>query len=345
MRRCAPLLVALVAALATLPGAAAAAEPSRCAALTPRALVFERPTGGISGVLRWKPSTRASRRSRTRFRVYRDGLVVGQTPRRTMRIRVRVGRTYRLTVAAVNAAGRATRCRARIVVRDSYRLPSAPRMVTVGATDGASTTISWEPSQPGDSLVAAYRVLRDDRMYRQTRGTAVPIPLSSNRSASFTVTAVDRRGVVSAPSETVRITTGHAPPPTPRDVRVSEVTDSAVALDWTPSVPSRGRLAGYRVIRDGVPLFQVRGDVGAGHEPLVEPRVHLPRPGGRLARRGVGAVGAAHGPHAGPRADAGPAPRRSCSRAPTRASATSRPTTARSRRSTRRTTTAPRPRS
>jgi spore germination protein YaaH len=132
-------------------------------------------------------------------------------------------------------------------------------MVTVGATDGASTTISWEPSQPGNSPVAAYRVRRDGGMYKQTRGTAVPVPLSSNRAATFRVTAVDRRGVESAPSEAVRITTGHTPPPTPANVRVSEVTDSAVELEWSPSVPARGRLAGYRIVRDGEPLFQVRG--------------------------------------------------------------------------------------
>ena len=38
---------------------------------------------------------------------------------------------------------------------------------------------------------------------------------------------------------------------------MTETTDSAVALEWTPSVPARGRLAGYRVLRDGKPLFQV----------------------------------------------------------------------------------------
>ncbi|HMS62240.1 MAG TPA: fibronectin type III domain-containing protein [Solirubrobacteraceae bacterium] len=259
--RVAALALTLLAA-GTLPAGAASAakaKPKRCSALTPRALVFERPSGGTAGVLRWKPAARASRRAKTRFRVYRGAAVVGQTPRRTMRIRVRVGRTYTLTVTAVTAQGRATRCRARIVVRDSYRLPSAPRMVTVGAVEGASTTISWEPSKPGDSPVAAYRVRRDGGMYRQTRGTTVAVPLSSNRSASFTVTAVDRRGVLSPASEAVRISTGHTPPPTPVNVRVSEVTDTAVALQWTPSVPARGRLAGYRIIRDGTPLFQVGG--------------------------------------------------------------------------------------
>ncbi len=231
---------------------------AQCRSPKPRGLSFERPRGATSGVLRWLP---AKTRSRTRkvpvYRVYRGGHVVGQTKRRTMTIRVRVGRTHTLTVAAVDARGRATRCRARLVVRDSYRGPSTPRLVSVGATDGASTTISWAPSQQGDSPITGYRVQRDGAVYRQTPGLSVPVPLSSNRSASFTVSAIDRRGVYSAPSDPVSITTGHTPPPTPTGLRATEVTDTAVALQWQPSVPQRGRLAGYRILRDGKPLFQV----------------------------------------------------------------------------------------
>jgi spore germination protein YaaH len=131
-------------------------------------------------------------------------------------------------------------------------------MVTVGATDGASTTISWEPSRPGDSLVKGYRLLREGAVFRTTASTAVEIPLSSNRSARFSVRAIDRRGVLSPPSETVGVSTGHSPPPAPAGLRVTEVTDSAIALRWEPVVPRRGRLSGYRVLRDGRPLFQVR---------------------------------------------------------------------------------------
>ena len=87
--------------------------------------MFERPAGATSGVLRWKSALRAPRRAKTRFRVYRGGAVVGQTPRRAMRVRVRVGRTHTLTVAAVNTAGRATRCRARIV--SGTAIASRPR--------------------------------------------------------------------------------------------------------------------------------------------------------------------------------------------------------------------------
>lgn len=247
------LVVALGALTAgTAPGAAAVKRG--CRGLSPKSLVFERPAGATSAVLRWK----APQRRGARWRVYRGGLVVGQTPRRSMRIRVRAGRTYTLTVAAVDRRGRPTRCRAKIVVRDSYRPPGAPRMVTVGATDGASTTISWEASRPGDSLVRDYRLLRDGAVYRRTASTSVEVPLSSNRAADFSVRAVDRRGVLSQPSETVRIATGHVPPPTPSGLRVTEVTDSAVALRWDPVTPRRGRLAGYRVLRDGQPLFQVR---------------------------------------------------------------------------------------
>jgi len=267
-----PVVLALAVALAAPAQSAIAAKkpaPKRattsCRTQIPRSLTFDRGVRATSGVLRWKaaPVKRAKhgrRPAAVTYRVYRDGLVVGQTRRLSMKINVRVGRTYRLTIAVVTAHGKSTRCRIRLVAPDrSYRAPSTPQMVSVGATEGASTTITWEPSKPGDSPIAAYRVLREGAVYKQTASTAVPVPLSSNRSARFTVTAIDRLGVMSAPSDPVSVTTGHTPPPVPTGLRVTETTDSAVALEWTPSVPPRGRLAGYRVLRDGKPLFQVSG--------------------------------------------------------------------------------------
>jgi len=264
-----PIVLTLAALLAVAAQPATAAKPvskkgktTTCRAQVPRSLAFDRGVRATSGVLRWKAA--AVRRGRkapaATYRVYRDGLVVGQTRRRSMTINVRVGRTYRLTIAVVTDHGKSTRCRVRLIAPDrSYRAPSTPQMVSVGATDGASTTITWEPSQAGDSPIAAYRILREGAVYKQTASTSVPVPLSNNRTAHFTVTAIDRRGVMSAPSDAVSVTTGHTPPPVPTGLKVTETTDSAVALEWTASVPPRGRLAGYRVLRDGKPLFQVSG--------------------------------------------------------------------------------------
>ena len=177
--------------------AAKAGSRRRCSALTPRALVFERPTRRYLG--RAAVEARGARlapREDALPRVPRRGVVVGQTPRRTMRIRVRVGRTYTLTVAAVDRAGRATRCRARIVVRDRYRLPSAPRMVTVGATDGASTTISLgavagraTARSPPTACGATARCTGRRRARRSRPALVQPL---GDASPS---TAVDRRGV------------------------------------------------------------------------------------------------------------------------------------------------------
>lgn len=254
------LAVPVQPALAATPKPKPKTKATSCRTQIPRALTFDRGVRATSGVLHWKRAAvrRGRKAAPVTYRVFRDGLVVGQTRRLSMKINVRVGRTYRLTIAVVTAKGKATQCRVRLMAPDrSYRGPSTPQMVSVGATDGASTTITWAPSQAGDAPIAAYRVLREGAVFKQTATTSVPVALSSNRTARFTVVAIDRRGVMSAPSDAVSVSTGHTPPPVPTGLRVTEATDSAVALAWNPSVPPRGRLAGYRVLRDGKPLFQV----------------------------------------------------------------------------------------
>ncbi len=237
----------------------AKAEPKRhaaaCVKLRPRALTVERLSGEMAVVLTWR-AAKGSRGRRT-YRVYRGGRVVRQTTRRSTPVKVRLGRLHKLTVAAVDRRGRPTRCRASISARIDYRPPTRPELLTVSDTSGSSATLTWAPATGGDSPLAGYRVMRDGAVYKQTGSRSIEIPLASNRAMRFTVAAVDRRGVLSSASAPVEVATGHTPPPTPADLRVTATTDSAVELRWSPSQPSRGRLSGYRVLRDGKPLFQV----------------------------------------------------------------------------------------
>ncbi len=253
-------LPCIAAVGSALPAAAPAAKPAAkakagCAKLRPVGLAFKRRTGETAIRLTWHAPRAAH--GRRAWRVYRGGRVVGQTTRHSMRVSVRVGATHRLTVAAVDRHGHPTRCRASIAATSTYRPPAAPRLLSVSDTSGASATLGWAPAASGDSPVAGYRVLRGGVVFRQTLATTLAIPLASNRTASFTVVAVDRRGVLSVPSEPVQVVTGHSPPPTPSGLKAVETTDSAVELQWSPSTPARGRIAGYRVLRDGTPLFQV----------------------------------------------------------------------------------------
>ncbi len=323
-------------------------RPRAARAMIPRTLTFERGVRATSGVLRWKPAKAAARRRRHGAAAGRDLPRLSRRPRRradaalSMSINVRVGRTYRLTIGAV-ARPREVDPLPRADRRAGPLLPCAlDAAAGERRRDGRARArrSAGRPSQPGDSPIAAYRVLREGAVFKQTPATSVPVPLSSNRTARFTVTAIDRRGVMSAPSEAVTVTTGHTPPPVPTGLHVTETTDSAVALEWTPSVPARGRLAGYRVLRDGKPLFQVAATAARATN-LFAGRAYT---FSVQAIDTLGGASAATEPltraHPRPRPDRGPAARVPAGDAPTRASTTSRTTTGRSGRSTRRTTTA-----
>jgi spore germination protein len=73
------------------------------------------------------------------------------------------------------------------------------------------------------------------------------------------VRSVDAGGRLSAATPSVRVDTGHSAPPPPGGLLAREVSDSALTLSWSASVPARGAVSAYRVYLDGKVLRQVRG--------------------------------------------------------------------------------------
>ncbi len=232
-------LLLVVVALAALP-AAADAQRTRCTA--PTRLSFSRPLGRTVGTLRWQASSPV--------RVLRNGRVVGQTARRAMRVRVRLGRTYRFAVVPLAAR----RCAARKQVRVRYRLPGAPHGLTARLrADGLR--LAWARGRRGDGTLAGYRVLRDAAVLGQTRRTRWTARAVAGRSHRFTVVAVDTRGRTSRPSNAVTAATDLAAPGAPRGVQALAVSESEIGVSWQASRFA----AAYRVLRDGVVVKQVRG--------------------------------------------------------------------------------------
>ncbi|HYB29320.1 MAG TPA: glycosyl hydrolase family 18 protein [Solirubrobacteraceae bacterium] len=227
---------------------------SACAREKPTALKFTRGDGKTFGTLSWKPARGTPHG--TRYRVDRDGKVVGQTRRRSMRVNVKIGQRYVLWVRMFSSNGRPSGCATELKIRTAYRLPSAPALPSASDASGPTVTISWQRSTRGDGRVVGYRVLRNGIVYAQTQGTSMVIRISSNSNYSFTVAAVDSNGRVSAPSARVLVRTGHTPPPAPAGLEGGALSDTSVALSWQPSQPARGSIAGYRVLRDGTPVGQ-----------------------------------------------------------------------------------------
>jgi spore germination protein YaaH len=267
MRRLCPIL-ALLLALA-LPGiATAGTQPGvgrwnamttrhrllSCGRRKPTSLTFTRRDGQAVGTLSWKPGRGAPRRAR--YRVVRNGKVIGETRRHFMRVNVRLGSRYKLSVRLIYTNGKAARCGTELTVSTVYRLPSTPTWLSVSGASGPKVTLLWRPSLRGDARVVGYRLLRTGAVYGQTRATSMSVPIASNRRYVFTVVAVDNRGRLSLPSAPVVVQAGHSPPPAPTGLQGGALSDTSVALSWQPSQPARGRLVGYRVLRNGTPVGQ-----------------------------------------------------------------------------------------
>ncbi len=251
MRR---LLIASLAAL-LVPAAAAEARSGVCAA--PSHVSFKRAPGAASGRVSWRPARHAAHG--TRYRVYRNRDVIGQTTRHWMKVRVSVGVRYRFSVRAVSPSGRLLPCRAGIRKLVTYNAPSRPGNFVVTGASGAAAHLQWSKSKRGDARVKSYRVLRGGVTYKQITGTRIDVPISNDRTYRFSVAAVDTHGKLGRAAGPVTIDSGHQPPPAPANVLAGDVTDSALILSWSPSVPARGRVTGYRVYRDGKPLRGVQG--------------------------------------------------------------------------------------
>jgi spore germination protein YaaH len=226
-----------------------------CSTERPRDVSFRRLNGRTFGVLRWRPGPDAPPNSR--YWVLRNGAVVGATRGYWMRVNVAFGRRYRLRVRLVLPNGQRLICaRPLLRVINAYRLPSAPRFLSITNASGGAVMLSWERSTRGDAALAGYRVLRDSAVYRQTRATSMTIPVASNRDYTFTVLAVDAEGHSSAPSNPVRVMTGHTAPSAPASLLGAALNDTTVQLTWRPSVAAQGRIVGYRVLRDGAVVGQ-----------------------------------------------------------------------------------------
>jgi spore germination protein YaaH len=120
---------------------------------------------------------------------------------------------------------------------------------------GSGVRLVWSRSGPNATGAAGFLVYRDGRLYKRVRGLSVRV-----RSARHTyrVAAVDAGGQTGAKSGVVKVMRRHRPPGRPGRLK-RRVTDSQVRLSWARSRRGTGKIAGYRVYRDGVLVRQVRG--------------------------------------------------------------------------------------
>src|SRR5438552_11206653 len=147
----------------------------------------------------------------TGYRVYRDGTLVASPTGRSASITgLLAGVLYSFTVSAFDAASNVSVPSAPLSVTTlllDTTAPTVPTGLAASAVTSTSLTLSWNASI--DNIgVAGYRVYRDGTLAASPSGTSVSITgLSAGVPYSFTVSALDVAGNVSALSAPLSVTT------------------------------------------------------------------------------------------------------------------------------------------
>jgi spore germination protein YaaH len=240
-------LCAVAAAIFALPGSATACGVA--------GLAFHRTVGERTGTLSWQIPKGARRNS---YAVFRDDRKLGETAGRSFAVGVRPGRRYVFAVQAIDANGQADPCVARLKQEVRFHPPSRPPGLAVNG-GGAHVRLVWSRAAPGDGRVAGYRIFRDGKPFRRVRGTSFSMRTPAGRAHGFAVAAADLHGNVGPRSNLVRVVGGHRAPGAPPKVRTRRVGDAAVLISWSAAKRRSGRIAGYRIYRNGDLLGQVHG--------------------------------------------------------------------------------------
>jgi spore germination protein YaaH len=207
------------------------------------------------------------------YRIKRDGAVVGQTPGRVYVVKLSLARAHRITVIAVDTRGRLgrpsrpLRIAARVGrksagARAGENGPGVPGQLSVSEVSDAGATLWWVPSQPGSARIVGYRVYRDGALIGQSGGDSMRLThLSSLRTYSIAVAAVDADHRESSRTPTLSLTTTHTPPEGPALLSALRVTDTSATLSWQPGTANSGRLVGYLLFENGQPERVVDGQL------------------------------------------------------------------------------------
>ena len=244
------------ALLIAVSGSPFASADSVCAQKAPTKLKFQRKAGKRHGRLFWH----AGRATNGRFRVLRNGAIVGQTRARSMKVAVKPGRQYLFSVSPLNASGSVSECGTDLSQSMRWYPPFKVRHVSVKRVRKLRATISWARVRRGDGRLAGYRVYRDGVVYRQVkpRRRSVRVAVTPG-THMFRVIAADTRGAMGRSSRAVRVRVRHSAPTVPGRLRIGQVTDSTVELGWGYSRRRSSPINGYRIFRNGVPIGQVTG--------------------------------------------------------------------------------------
>jgi chitodextrinase len=131
--------------------------------------------------------------------------------------------------------------------------PSVPANLSATAVSQSQINLSWSPSTDNVG-VAGYQVFRNGTELGTTTATSyMDVNLAASTTYSYTVTAFDAAGNVSAQSTVAVATTSSTdtqPPSAPTNLTGTSTLPTQANLSWSASTDNVG-VAGYHVLRNG----------------------------------------------------------------------------------------------
>jgi len=138
--------------------------------------------------------------------------------------------------------------------------PSVPTGLTATPVSINKINLSWTASTDPDSPVAGYRIYRNGTQVGTATGTSYSdTGLAANTIYSYTVSAYDPAGNVSAHSSVVSAATlapDTTPPSVPTGLTATPVSTSQINLSWTASTDPDSPVAGYKIYRNSIQAGQ-----------------------------------------------------------------------------------------
>jgi spore germination protein YaaH len=212
--------------------------------------------GEASATLSWFPSFAPGGAPRG-YRVYRDGALARLTTARRVTIGLTDGRAHRMAVVATGPRSRRSPSAA-LTLSGGHRPPAAPVDLVASVASGGQATVAWETAAPGSAPVVRYRVYRDGALVAITSALQATVAVPAARASTVAVRSEDGRGYLS-PAAAVPVSDAYRPPGAPGGLALTDMSDTAFTLSWSPAAPGSAPVRGYRVFRDGVVVGQVQG--------------------------------------------------------------------------------------
>lgn len=207
------------------------------------------------------------------YHVYRDGAKIASVPYVWYSdLGLTPNKQYSYTIAAYDAAGNTSAQVTPVAVGASAPTstdtapPSKPVNVKATMTDPTTVQLAWDRSTDNVGVVG-YRVYEGGTLVTTLTYVSASwnnVGRTPGTTYKYTVSAFDKAGNASAPSDLVTITTPAAtaadtqPPTTPGALSATALSPSSIQLTWNTSTDNT-RVYGYVVYRNAKRLTAVKG--------------------------------------------------------------------------------------